>query len=110
METLIQEIYQILKDYRADEGKESVTITPDKIKNWVSQFEESDREFLLRACSGILKPGVVSNFVVTKHQSNDQTVRRTNRLPVGCNIRIFQLKTQAQTGFAQHLQRLVVYG
>ncbi len=55
METLIQEIYQILKDYRADEGKKSVTITPDKIKNWISQFEESDREFLLSELKNVFQ-------------------------------------------------------
>jgi hypothetical protein len=47
METLIQEIYQILKDYRAEEGKKWVMITPDRIKKWIFQFEETDRIFLL---------------------------------------------------------------
>lgn len=53
MENLISDIYQILKDYRAEENRESVKITPEKIKQWISQFEEADREFLLSELQNI---------------------------------------------------------
>lgn len=53
MDIQIQEIYQIIKDYRAEENRESVKITPEKIKQWVSQFEEADQEFLLSELKNI---------------------------------------------------------
>lgn len=55
METLIQEICRILEDYRADEGKEGVTITPDRIKKWIFQFEEIDRIFILTELKNVFQ-------------------------------------------------------
>ncbi|AEE48319.1 hypothetical protein [Haliscomenobacter hydrossis] len=55
METLMQEIYEILKDYREDEGNDSVTITPERINKWILQFEETDRIFLLTELKNIFQ-------------------------------------------------------
>lgn len=47
MEHLVQEVFGIIKDYRADESRQNVMVTPDRIKLWVNQFDEADREFIL---------------------------------------------------------------
>ena len=54
---------------------------------------------------GNLKLGAVPTFVATKLQSNDQTVQRTDRPPMGCNIVFFQSQTQAQAVPVGGLQR-----
>ncbi len=73
METLIQEIYQILKDYRSEEGIANVRITPERIKLWILQFEENDRIFLLnelknvfqkRYCSKSMALSFLKNIIV----------------------------------------------
>ena len=55
MEQLIQEIFEIIQDYRADEGKQNVKIAVERIKTWVNQFEENDREFILTELKSIFE-------------------------------------------------------
>lgn len=50
MEQLINDIYEIIKDYRQDEGKMSVL----HIDNWIKQFPETDRIFILTELKSIL--------------------------------------------------------
>lgn len=47
MEQLIDEVFDQLKDYRADELLPTVKMTTDRIKKWVEQFNEGDRVFIL---------------------------------------------------------------
>ncbi|HNL06224.1 MAG TPA: hypothetical protein PKH93_01550, partial [Chitinophagales bacterium] len=55
MEQLIQKIYSILQDYRTDEKQPTLTVSPERIKLWVNQFNENDRIFILNELSGILQ-------------------------------------------------------
>lgn len=50
MEQLINDIYEIIKDYRQDEDKMSV----NRIDRWIKQFPESDRIFILTELKSIL--------------------------------------------------------
>lgn len=50
MEQLLNDIYEIIKDYRQDEGKMSV----QRIDNWIKQFPETDRVFILTELKSIL--------------------------------------------------------
>lgn len=54
MEQLINDIQDILKDYRADENLPNVKMTTQRIKRWVEQFEPNDREFILSELKHIL--------------------------------------------------------
>lgn len=47
MEQLIDEVFDQLKDYRADEVLPNVKMTKNRIKQWVEQFDEDDRVFIL---------------------------------------------------------------
>lgn len=47
MEHLINEIQDIVKDYRADENLPTVIMTTQRINHWVEQFDQADREFIL---------------------------------------------------------------
>jgi hypothetical protein len=55
MEQLIQDVFEIIQDYRADEGRQIVKVTPERIKLWVNQFEEEDREFILTELKSIFQ-------------------------------------------------------
>jgi hypothetical protein len=55
MDKLIQSIHQTLSDYRADEGNDSVRITPAGIQEWIFQFEEADRIPILKELDNIFK-------------------------------------------------------
>ena len=50
MEQLVNDIYEIIKDYRQDGGKMSV----QRIHNWIKQFPETDRVFILTELKSIL--------------------------------------------------------
>ena len=54
MEQLIEEIFDQLKDYRADELFPNVKMTKDRIKQWIEQFDEGDRVFILTELKHIL--------------------------------------------------------
>lgn len=54
MDQLIREIFEIIRDYRSDEGLPQVQMSTSRIKNWVNQFDESDRIFILTELKGIL--------------------------------------------------------
>lgn len=45
MDDIIEEIVEIISPYRR--GELSVNIDEDHVKNWISQFEDDDREFVL---------------------------------------------------------------
>lgn len=50
MKQLINDIYEIIKDYRQDEDKMSV----NRIDGWIKQFPEADRIFILTELKSIL--------------------------------------------------------
>lgn len=64
MEQLINDIQNIVQDYRADEGINSVKMTTQRIKRWVEQFEEADREFILTELKHILSKRYCSKEAV----------------------------------------------
>ena len=43
MEQLIDDIYEIIKDYRQDESM----MSKDRIRTWINQFSTDDRVFIL---------------------------------------------------------------
>lgn len=53
MEKLIDEVFDQIKDYRADEILPAVKMTKDRIRRWVNQFDEDDREFILTELKNI---------------------------------------------------------
>lgn len=55
MEQLITSIYQILEDYRADENRQDVRITTDRIRNWINQFNNELRVPILTELDNIFK-------------------------------------------------------
>lgn len=56
MEQLINEIYEIVRDYRQDEG----LMTVDRINSWINQFKEDDRIFILEELKHILTQRYIS--------------------------------------------------
>jgi|GEM_PF-461215 len=56
MEQLISDIYEIIKDYRQDESM----MSKDRIRNWINQFDEADREFVLQEMKHILRQRYIS--------------------------------------------------
>lgn len=56
MEEKINQLYEIIKDYREDEGLMSLEI----IENWITQFEEVDREFFLDETIHLMKQRYIS--------------------------------------------------
>lgn len=66
MENLINEMYEIIKDHRDDEE----FMSPDRIKDWVEQFKEEDREFVLKETTHILKKRYISKEDAKKHVRN----------------------------------------
>lgn len=55
MEQLITEICEIIRDYRSDEEFTHVQMTTNRIRNWINQFDEADRVFILTELKTILK-------------------------------------------------------
>ena len=53
MDDLIKEIYEIVKDYRADESDPGVRMTPDRIRQWIDQFNLEDQRFILAELKNI---------------------------------------------------------
>lgn len=56
MEKLISEIYSIIKDYR----EEDRVMSENRIRQWVNQFDEGDRVFLLEEMKNILSKRYIS--------------------------------------------------
>jgi hypothetical protein len=55
MEELIHDIFEIIKDYRSDEGDPSVRMTPERIRRWIIQFPDQDQHFILHELRHILR-------------------------------------------------------
>lgn len=55
MEQLITSIYQTLKDYRAEENIPLVSVTTDRIRNWINQFDTESRIPILTELDNIFK-------------------------------------------------------
>jgi len=66
MTELIGDIYALIGDYRNDEGDTSVQMRPERIKKWIDQFEESDREFILTELKVIFSQRYLSKAAVKK--------------------------------------------
>jgi Mg2+/Co2+ transporter CorC len=47
----INKVYQIIKEYRKEEGE---YMSEQVIKDWIAQFEEADRDFILDQMANIL--------------------------------------------------------
>lgn len=62
MENLINDIYEIIKDYRQDESKMSV----NRINRWIRQFPESERIFILTELKSILASRYFSKTKIVK--------------------------------------------
>ncbi len=56
MEKLINEIYEIIKDYRENEG----VMTKERIEIWINQFNPNDRIFVLEEMIHIFKQRYIS--------------------------------------------------
>lgn len=57
MGTLINEMFEIIKDFRQDEGN---FMTPQRIELWIKQFDEDDRLFVLQELKQILQKRYIS--------------------------------------------------
>lgn len=57
MEEKIEQIFDIIKDYRESD---LFLMTKDRIQNWVNQFDEDDREFILDELLHILPDSYIS--------------------------------------------------
>jgi len=55
MKELINAVYELIKDYRADEDDPTVIITRRRIQHWIDQFTEGDREFILTEMKNIFE-------------------------------------------------------
>ncbi len=66
MEQLIDEIFEQLKDYRADEIFPNVKMTKNRITQWVEQFEANDRVFILTELKHIFSKRYCSKDSVKK--------------------------------------------
>ncbi|MBN1182188.1 MAG: hypothetical protein JXB49_07865 [Bacteroidales bacterium] len=64
MEQLIQDIYEIIGDYRSDEDNPHVQITTNRILRWIMQFDETDRIFLLTELKNIFNKYYLSKLDV----------------------------------------------
>jgi len=64
MEQLITEIFELTRDYRSDEGLPHVQMTTTRIRNWINQFEEADKVFILTELKGILQKRYCSKSAV----------------------------------------------
>ncbi len=51
MENLITNIYDVIKDYRADDN----IMSKERIEKWIEQFDEADQKFILRELLHLLK-------------------------------------------------------
>lgn len=52
MDELIEQVVEELSDYRAEEGHK---VEADRVVNWVTQFEEHDRDFILTEMINVFK-------------------------------------------------------
>jgi hypothetical protein len=66
MENLIDEVFDQIKDYRSDELQPSVKMTRIRIKQWIEQFEENDRIFILTELKHIFSKRYCSKDGVKK--------------------------------------------
>jgi hypothetical protein len=57
MDKLIDDIHEIIKDYRIDDG---IGISKEHIKKWIEQFNENDREFVLSELKLIFQKRYIS--------------------------------------------------
>lgn len=55
MQQLINELYEVIRDYRIDENDPTVIITPARITRWINQFEQKDRAFILSEIKGVFQ-------------------------------------------------------
>lgn len=62
MEQLLKDIYEIIKDYREDEGKMSI----NHIEEWINQFPNEDRIFILSELRPILSKRYFSKLKINK--------------------------------------------
>ncbi len=63
MEDLALHLYEIIKDYRIDDGFQ---MTPDRVLTWANQFKPSDRRFVLEELTGILEKKYLSKKSIVR--------------------------------------------
>jgi hypothetical protein len=61
---LINELFKIVKDYRADENEVVGMVSKDRIQKWVNQFDKNERDFILNETAHILKDRYLSKSKV----------------------------------------------
>ena len=66
MENLIADVFEQIKDYRADELPASVKITKNRIRQWVEQFDQNDQIFILTELKNIFSKRYCSKASVKK--------------------------------------------
>jgi hypothetical protein len=52
---LINDLFKIVKDYRADENEGVGMVSKNRIQKWVNQFDKNERDFILNETAHILK-------------------------------------------------------
>ena len=60
----IENLFKIVKDYRADENEGVGMVNEDRIEEWVNQFDKNDRDFILNETVHILKDRFLSKSKV----------------------------------------------
>ena len=69
MVNIANDILSIIRDYRNDSG---VHLTLDSILNWVNQFDEGDRQFILEELRHLLRQGTYLSKAQAKKQLRDR--------------------------------------
>ncbi len=82
---LVDSIFEIIKDYHCDN---SDSMTKDRIVTWISQFDESDREFILVEFLHLLNQGIYLSKENAKIKLWDGIVQISNSLKY-TNIELF---------------------
>ena len=107
MEQLIDEVFDQLKDYRADELFPNVKMTKNRIKLWVEQFDEDDRVFILTELKHIFRitPSNLPSFKLDKDiPQNGKTY--LNRNSINETLSIFaELEIKIETAKATKTKR-----
>ena len=57
MDRLLEDIVEIIKDYRNDDG---IQITTETLRNWILQFDVNDQIFILEELKPILDKRYIS--------------------------------------------------
>jgi len=114
MDTIIFDIYDIIKDYRANENDSTVLITPERINQWVFQFEEKHRLTILYELKNIFSKHYCSEmdafsflykFIVEASKQNNH--KNEIDFLLNCNFISLQKKGKSQSELLLFLDELL---